>query len=127
MELTRQEKAVLLVLILVLLFGALLNLAVKRAYPVTGLMRLIDDAHLYPKVDLNTATERELEKVPSIGPATARRIVAYRELHGRFQAVSDLKKVRGIGERSLKVIIPHVRAGQGPYSAGASKGQGGRP
>ncbi len=55
-------------------------------------------------IDLNTATMTQLELLPGIGPATATSIVAYREEVGRFNSVSDLLGVRGIGEAKLDAI-----------------------
>jgi competence protein ComEA len=61
-------------------------------------------------VDLNRATAAELDGVPGIGPALAGRIVESRARDGRFRRVDDLRRVPGIGARSLERIRPHVRA-----------------
>jgi competence protein ComEA len=50
-------------------------------------------------VNLNTATQSELETLPRIGPALAGRILDYRTANGRFAAVTDLMKVTGIGQK----------------------------
>jgi competence protein ComEA len=50
-------------------------------------------------VNLNTATQAELESLPRIGPALAGRILDYRAANGRFAAVTDLMKVTGIGQK----------------------------
>ncbi len=52
-------------------------------------------------LDLNRATARELEALPGLGPALARRILAYRESHGPFRAVRELEQVSGIGPGRL--------------------------
>ncbi|MGE5554450.1 MAG: ComEA family DNA-binding protein [Betaproteobacteria bacterium] len=54
------------------------------------------------RLDLNRATARELEALPGIGPALARRILAYRESRGSFQAVEELEMVSGIGPARLE-------------------------
>lgn len=51
------------------------------------------------KVDLNRATAAELDALPGIGPVLAERIVAYRERHGGFRTVRDLRRVQGIGAK----------------------------
>lgn len=61
----------------------------------------------YP-LDLNTATAEELETLPSIGPARAQRIVEYREEHGPFRYVEDLRNVSGIGEGILAGLMDYV-------------------
>lgn len=53
-------------------------------------------------LDLNTATEAELEKLPGVGPSLARRIVEFRGRHGPFAGVDGLVGVRGIGPRTLE-------------------------
>lgn len=49
------------------------------------------------KVDLNTATETDLETLPGVGPAMAQRILQWRTKNGRFQSVDQLREVDGIG------------------------------
>ena len=59
-------------------------------------------------LNLNTATEAQLEALPGIGPAMATRIVEYRKKNGPFKKAEDLMNVKGIGEKSflkLKALI----------------------
>lgn len=49
------------------------------------------------RLNLNRATENELDGLPGVGPVLAKRIVAYRTVHGNFGSVSELQKVSGIG------------------------------
>ena len=53
------------------------------------------------KLDLNQATVEELDGLPGVGPAIARRIVAFREKNGAFKRIEDLMNVRGIGEKTF--------------------------
>ncbi|HKG40342.1 MAG TPA: helix-hairpin-helix domain-containing protein [Conexibacter sp.] len=55
-------------------------------------------------LDLNTATEQELEQLDGVGPATAANIVAYRQEHGGFASIDELDEVSGIGEAKLAAI-----------------------
>lgn len=59
-------------------------------------------------INLNTATETDLQTISGIGAKRAADIIAYREQHGRFQSVDDLKQVSGIGDKSLEKIRPYV-------------------
>lgn len=62
-------------------------------------------------VDLNLASQGELEELPGIGPVTAGNILAWREQHGRFTAVEELMEVSGIGEKTFEQLRPHVTIG----------------
>lgn len=53
------------------------------------------------RVRINAATAGELEVLPGIGPALARRIVEERERGGPFREIGDLKRVKGIGPKLL--------------------------
>lgn len=60
-------------------------------------------------IDLNTATEAELESLPRVGPALARRIVEHRVSHGPYRTVDELDAVKGVGPRLLERLRPLVR------------------
>ncbi|MEU0551895.1 ComEA family DNA-binding protein [Micromonospora sp. NPDC005979] len=49
-------------------------------------------------LNLNTATLAQLDALPGVGPVLAQRILAYRDQHGGFTAVGDLRQVEGIGD-----------------------------
>lgn len=55
-------------------------------------------------LNLNTATIRELDALPGVGPVLAKRIVEFREKKGGFKRVEELLAVPGISERKWKVI-----------------------
>jgi competence protein ComEA len=54
-----------------------------------------------PPLNLNTATAADLEKLPGIGPATAARILEYRQKNGAFKKTEELMNIQGIGEKSF--------------------------
>ncbi len=60
------------------------------------------------RLDLNTASADELERLPRIGPALAARILAYRARHGGFRRVEELTAVPGIGDKTLARLHPYL-------------------
>lgn len=66
------------------------------------------DAPLQAPINLNTATAAELEVLPGVGPATAARIVEYRQKQGGFKKIEDLMNVRGVGEKMFLSLKPMI-------------------
>lgn len=56
------------------------------------------------KININTATQTELETLPGIGPSTALKIVNYRKDNGKFKNIEDIKNVSGIGDSKFNNI-----------------------
>ncbi len=59
-------------------------------------------------IDVNRATQEELERLPGIGPKTAAAIIGYRTSNGPFRSVEDLRLVKGIGPKKLEAIRSSV-------------------
>lgn len=56
------------------------------------------------KININTATQDELDSLPGIGPSTAQKIITYRKENGKFQSIEELKEVKGIGDSKFNEI-----------------------
>ncbi len=63
-------------------------------------------------IDVNTATVAELRKLPGIGPKLSQAIVDERE-RAAFKSVDDLRRVHGIGAKTLDKLRPYVTVGDG--------------
>lgn len=61
------------------------------------------------KININTATQTELEKLPGIGPATALKIIEYRKENGKFKEIGDIKDVKGIGDNKFLKIKEYIK------------------
>jgi competence protein ComEA len=55
-------------------------------------------------VNINSASQKQLEELPGIGPAKAKAIMDYRKKNGPFKSVEDIKKVDGIGDATYEQI-----------------------
>jgi len=62
-------------------------------------------------ININTASQKELEELPGIGPALAQKIIDYREKNGYFSTIEDIKKVSGIGDKRFEAIKDSITVG----------------
>ena len=122
----RSEQIVLILLSGALLVGAVVSLVdhydsdrtpdfdvhkgaieVPSQAPDSSVSAARDASEAAPaRIDLNKASAQELERLPRIGPQTAKRIVEYRTVHGPFRRLEDLAAVRGIGPKTLEGLRP---------------------
>jgi competence protein ComEA len=80
--------------------GGSMNKLYKALLLVAGLMAF----PAFAVVNINTATQSELEAVKGLGPAKAKAIIAYREANGNFKSVDELDKVKGFGRASIEKL-----------------------
>lgn len=78
-----------------------------RQEPPTSVPPLAE-SYVY-QIDINQATWSEWAQLPGIGETLARRIVAERESDGPFKSIDDLRRVKGIGAKTLEKMRPHLR------------------
>ena len=72
-------------------------------------------------IDLNSASVSDLESLPGVGRRTAERIVEYRQKNGSFKKIEELMNVKGIGEKNLERIQPHLSLGEPAAKGTASR------
>ena len=60
-------------------------------------------------LDISSMSEADFDRLPGIGPALARRIVAHRQLNGGILHFNDLMAIEGMGEKKLELIRPFVQ------------------
>ncbi|SCX62677.1 helix-hairpin-helix domain-containing protein [Nitrosospira sp. Nsp1] len=65
----------------------------------------------YAAVNINTATQAELETLQGIGPAKAKAIIDHRKKNGSFKSADGLEKVKGIGPATLKRLRKDITVG----------------
>lgn len=118
--LTKQEKYVILFLILGAIFGLSYSYYKKFHPPIDIRFRHArekdpipseDLSHLLKEaktVNINKAQTAELMKLKGIGPVLAHRIMEYRKAHGFFKDRDDLKEVPGIGPKKFDAIKDYI-------------------
>ncbi|MGE6629233.1 helix-hairpin-helix domain-containing protein [Bacillus sp. NPDC077027] len=74
--------------------------------PTAGLTS--SEHHVDEFINVNTADASALQKVNGIGPAKAEAILAYREEHGAFQKIEDLRNIPGFGEKTVERLKNHL-------------------
>jgi competence ComEA-like helix-hairpin-helix protein len=65
-------------------------------------------------ININSASAVELEEVPGIGPATAKKILDTRKSYGAFKSVDDLLAIKGIGPKRLDKMRKYLTVGKAP-------------
>ena len=78
------------------------------------------------RIDADKAGPLELARLPRVGPALARAIVAHREAHGPFGGLQGLDRVSGVGPGLLAAIGPHLTFSGTPRLVEPAAGQGSR-
>ncbi|MFQ6084112.1 MAG: ComEA family DNA-binding protein [Candidatus Aminicenantia bacterium] len=91
------------ILVLVISLGVLL------AYVPS--MKAAPQAQGTKKININTASLAELQKLPRVGVKVAQRIIDYRKQHGKFKRVEEIMKVRGIGEKTFLKMKDRITVG----------------
>ena len=101
----------LLTIVAVITTGALPAAAqqpssMKAARPAAAAKSAKPAATATAPVNLNTATQAQLESLPGVGAKAAERILEYRQKNGNFKKIEDLMNVKGIGEKSFLKLKP---------------------
>ena len=108
---TKEEKRVLLFLVACLFIGTGI-LYHKKLHPRHYDHIEFDEKEInkskITKVNINTASALELIQIKNIGPVTAGRIINYREEYGPFRDPEDIKKVKGIGDKTYERLKKQI-------------------
>jgi competence protein ComEA len=73
------------------------------------------------RIDLDVASVAELDRLPRVGPALAARLVANRDSFGAFGSLEALRRVRGMGPATLRLLAPRVTFSGRPASSTAGR------
>lgn len=115
-DLKRAERSILIFLLAALIIG-LCAAAYQRSHKTPD-VRIgkfsIESDGAFPrhKVDINNADQDELESLKGVGGAMAARIVEYRQSHGAFASIEEIKNVKGIGQVLFDKIKDDITVGE---------------
>ena len=68
----------------------------------------VPEKRAFKKISLNTASLEELCQLKGIGPVLAQRIIDYRQAHGLFQKLEELKNIKGIKDKTFEKIRDYL-------------------
>lgn len=112
LELTRQEKRVLIFLAAVFILGiAILYVKSLIRQPKIEVVSDIEKGQIREVriININTASKEDIMRLRGIGPALAEAIVEYRASHGAFKDKEGLLHVKGIGPAKYEMIKDRIR------------------
>jgi len=106
---TKEEKTVLLFLLAALFVGSAVMYC-KKMFPLS--VKAIEfgepEEKNAKKININKATGDVLTGIRGVGPVLAGRIIRYREKNGDFRMLEEIKKVKGIGEKTYEKIKKQI-------------------
>ncbi len=104
MKFSREEKIILLAIIIAAIVGFLANIffSYGKKVHVTTLAASAE------KININTAQAAELEKLPGIGRVTAERIMEYRQKSGGFKTTEEIMKIKGMSSKKYERIKNYI-------------------
>ena len=84
-----------------------MNKLFKGMWVLAGLVAL----PAFAALNINTATQSELEAVKGLGPAKAKAIIVHRESNGNFKSLEELDNVKGFGKASIEKLKDELSVG----------------
>jgi competence protein ComEA len=101
LNLTRQERQVILFLIVVALLGLGINFLLKHHSKIKIIAYVSQDI---AKIDINKAGKQSFMDVPGVGKILAQRIIDYRKQNAGFEVIAELKSIKGISKPKYEAI-----------------------
>lgn len=101
LNLTRQERQVILFLVFISLIGLGINFLTKHFSRIRVVGYISQESG---RINLNQADKQTLVDIPGIGEKLAQRIIDYRKQNGKFSYIDELNNIKGIGKSKYEAI-----------------------
>lgn len=108
LQLTSQERKVIIFVLCLLILGIGLNFFGKTAKSSPRLDYERLEEQLFKKLDINKATLSELVTIPGVGEKLASDIIDYRKSHAGFETIEELKQIKGIKDKKLEQLRRYI-------------------
>jgi len=108
MAFTREEKIILISVLIAAILGILINVFFSYSKKI----RITNIEMTNEKIDINTASSEELQKLPGIGNVIAQRILEYRQNSGAFKSADELMHIKGMTAKKYEKIKKFITASQ---------------
>ncbi len=113
LSLTRQEKYIILFLIVTAVLGISIicykSLIYNPKIEITSTRPIEKEIKESKVININTAAKDEIVRLKGIGPVLAEAIIAYRQTHGVFKDKEEIRKVKGIGPVKFEAIKEFIK------------------
>jgi len=113
LDLTRQEKQVIVFLMATAVLGIGLlcykSLKYQPKVKIVSGQRIDDEIKASKVININTAAKDELIRLKGIGPALAEAIIEYRVKRGAFRDKEELKNIKGIGPAKFETLKDNIK------------------
>ena len=104
-----QERLFLIGLCCVLFVGTSAQYIVKQYPHLNNIINVVENEYFYPKININSADQASLERIPYIGEYTAIKIIEYRQQRGGFQSLEELKNIAGIRAKNFERFSNYLK------------------
>ncbi len=111
LDLTKQERLVLIFIGLSALVGAGINFYQKTSAPSLNIPKILDGQKLSSPLNINNASLDDLSRISAIGPALAEAIIDFRRQRGAFKSLEELKLIKGISQSKFNQIKAFLTLG----------------
>lgn len=102
---SKEEKIILLIIFFAFVVGVLFNFL----FSYKNKIKEVSVKKEQMLININTADENELSKLPGIGLNYAKKIMEYRKENGNFEKIEDIMKVKGIGKKKFEKIKNFIK------------------